>query len=115
MIQQLATVELERRILAALQKKQIQRVIQLVQEALGPQLIAYQTSLANELLDIQSKTYAIAAKNLGMTKIVGRFDMTNPEAVEFARNHGSAFVKALRQDTQDMLRSLVSSSFIQGI
>jgi hypothetical protein len=115
MIAAIATAELERRILSALQKGQLQRVLQIIQQVFGPQLLEYQATLTNELLTIEQKSYAIAADTLGLGKMVGSFDLTNPEAVDFARSRGSQFAQQLDLDTQQLLKSIVSSSFTQGI
>lgn len=115
LIQVIATAELERRLLAALQRRQIQRAIAIVQQAFEASTALYQPALANELLTIEQKSYAVAANTLDLGKIIGSFDLTNPEAVEFARTRGSQFVAQLTADTQQLLRTTISSSFIEGI
>lgn len=114
MIGLVATAALERQILAAMAKRQVGRVVDVVRTAMAPALAVLEAQITNRLLNLEARTFRIAATTLDITAI-GSLNLTNPAAVDFARNRGSRFVAQFDAELQQMLRTLVSGSFIHGI
>lgn len=115
LLRTIATIEVERRLVAALRRRQIQVALEIVRQAMAPATAVFQTALTNELMRIQEKAFVVAGDHLGIAKLTGSFDLTNPEAVNFASTRGSQFVATLDTHTRAMLRATISSSFIEGI
>lgn len=109
-----ATAALERQLLAALAKRQMAKVIQIVRAAMAPAIAVFQSELTSTLLLLERETFSIGARTASL-EAIGSLNLTNPQAVEFARTRGSRFVAQFEQDLQQMLRRAVSTSFIEGI
>jgi hypothetical protein len=106
------TLELQRRIEFALGKQNTDLALRLPAQAWLKATQELQVQTSNETLDVFGKAFAIAGDELGLKM---SFDLTNPAAVEFARYRSSAFARTLNADTQRALRTVVSSSFLEGI
>lgn len=107
-----ATLGLQRQIEAALGKHDTELAVRIPAIAWMKATQELQVQTSNETLDVFGKAFAIAGDELGLKL---SFDLTNPAAVEFARFRSSAFARTLNADTQRALRTVVTSSFLEGI
>lgn len=72
--------------------------------------------LPTQLRDVYERAADAAASAAQRELGIGvRFDVTNPRAVEFIRNHSAELIREFGLSNQETIRALMQRSFVEGI
>jgi hypothetical protein len=73
---------------------------------------ALQRALSRQLREAQEAGAAVAERTVGL---VGRFDVTNPEAVRWAQTRAATLVTAVSRETRAAIAQVIARGVLQGV
>lgn len=86
----------------------------LMEHELKPQIVALsqQTLAQSEALAFRSLQ---RSRNAARTPLTGRFDLTNPAALQWVREHAAELIADISTKTRDAIRQILVRSFERGV